>query len=108
MKFKKVVKCLILIIVSTIIFSSAVFASGIGGSSLFSGAKRLAQDISNWITGAGAIFCVAMIGFCFLRKMGAEPEKARMYNDRIKMIAGALIGIIVADSVIQIVISYFQ
>ena len=87
---------------------NALFLTGIGSSKLFTGATKLAQDITTWITGAAAIFCVLMIGYCFLRKMGAEPDKARQYNDRIKMIAGSLIGIIVASSIIQIAISYFQ
>lgn len=108
MKFKRLVKCLIVILVFTVIYSNFVLASGIGGSSLFSGSKRLAQDLTNWIRGAAAVFAILMMGYCFLRKMGADPEKARQWNDRIKMIAGALIGVIVVASLVEIVISYFQ
>ena len=80
----------------------------ISDSSLFTGGIKLAQDLTTWITGAAAVFGILMIGYCFLRKIGAEQDKVRAWNDRIKMIGGAVIGIIVAKGVIELAISYFQ
>ncbi len=90
-----------------VMISQNTLASGIGGSSLFTGAKRLAQDITNWIVGAAAVFGVLMISYCFFRKIHSDQDKARMWNDRIKTIGGSIVGIIVAASVVQIILSYF-
>lgn len=105
---KKILEKINLIGITMIITAQAVFADSISSTKLATGTSNLIQDITSWIIGIGIAVTILMVVYCLLRRNMADEMDHKKWQTRMIVSLVSGVGIIVASSVINALVSYYQ
>lgn len=88
--------------------AQTVFADSIQNTSLATGTQQLIEDITSWLTGIGAIVTILMVVYCLIRRNMADEMDHKKWQTRMTVSLVSGIGVVVASTVINALVSYYQ
>lgn len=108
---EKVIK--ILTTVSLLVFNIQLicintYAAGIGDSKLFTGTKKLFNDMKAPLIGLSAGIAIVLIVYFLIRIKMSDEQDAKIYKKRIVTVVACCIGIVLASSLLTVILSYYK
>lgn len=85
-----------------------VYAAGIGSSKLFTGTKKLLNDMKTPLIGISGVAAVIVIIYLFIRMKFADEMDAKMYKKRIMTVLACAIGVVLIASLLTVILSYYK
>lgn len=107
-RIKKVVEKISLTSMGMVFLTQTAFAGSIESTTLATGTQQLISDITSWLTGIGAILTVLMVVYCLVRRNMADEMDHKKWQQRMTVSLVSGIGVVVASSVINVLVSYYQ
>lgn len=90
------------------ILLSKLMAGGFASSNIAKGTQNLLNDILNWLFLIIPIAGAVIVAYLCIRRAGADEQDKKQYTNRIvTAVISTVIGLI-ANSVISLVVGYFQ
>lgn len=104
-------KILINTIILTMIFvaiPSFTFANGIESSTIFTGLKKLIEDLGKALIVIAIPVGTAITAYCFIRRAAADEMDHKKWSNRITTTIVSTIGAILSGVIITLVSGYFK
>lgn len=90
------------------IFIKLMAAGNFGSSVIATGTQNLLNDILSWLFLIIPIFGAVIVAYFCIRRAGADEQDKKQYTNRIvTALISTVIGLI-ANSVVSLVVGYFQ
>ena len=99
---------IIFMIVFLMSLSLPVYAQTVETSKIFTGLKKLLEDIGKALIVIAPIAGTAVIAYCFIRRAAADEMDHKKWTNRINTALVSTIGALVAGVIITVISSYFQ
>jgi hypothetical protein len=90
------------------LFINQVYAAGIANNKLFTGTKKMFNDLKTPLIGLSAVIAVAIIIYYLIRMKMADDMDAKMYKKRIFTVLGCCVLIVVIASLLTAILSYYK
>ena len=85
-----------------------VYAGGIGSSKLFTGTKRMLNDMKKPLIGLSSAIGVVMIIYNLIRMKMGDDVDTKMYKKRIGIILGCLVLVVSVVALVPTILSYYK
>ncbi len=105
---RKLVRTLVLGLITTLLLGNTVFATGIQDTIIATGTQKLISDLTSWLMVLAPTLTVLLVGYFLLRKASSQDQEGPRWNDRIKVAIICCVGVIVASALINVILSYYQ
>ncbi len=87
--------------------SQSIYANPIQESVIYTGTVAMINDLSLTIMKLSVPLGVAVLGYCFLRRNGADENKVQKWEDRMKISIVSTLGALGGSVIVNLVISYY-
>lgn len=82
--------------------------AGIGSSKLFTGTKRMFNDMKTPLIGLSSVIGIVMIIYNLIRMKMADEMDTKMYKKRIRVILVCLVLVVSVAALIPMILSYYK
>ena len=88
--------------------AGTVYASGITGSKLYTGTRRLIADVTNALLVLAPVAAGLLIIYFCIRRSAADEMDQKKWNNRIIVAVVSCIGAVIGSATLNIIIGYYQ
>lgn len=106
-KIKALITALMCIAANSALCVSA-FASGIGGSTAITGTQNLVNDLTSALLVIAPVVGGACIIYFCIRRGAADEMDQKKWNNRIVTAIVSTIGAVLAASLLNVIVGYYQ
>lgn len=105
---KKSVKIGAVLLAVLFICTNYCFASGIEGTTLVTGTKKLMVDLTNWLLIIALTLTILLVGYYLLRKSASDEMDAKRWDSRIKVAIICCVGVVAMSGLINVIMNYYK
>ena len=113
---RKLVKILVVGLILALVFANYCFATEgatesndkFQNTKLVTGTRQLINDVNNWIVILAPVLTGLLVGYYLIRKSASEEGESRRWDNRIKVACVCCVGVVLASSLINLIVSYYQ
>ncbi len=106
-KDKNITSIIITVCLTALLLPSFVYADSVESSILFTGFKKLLEDVGKALIVIAIPTGIVFTAYSFIRKGAADEMEHQKWDKRIKTTIASTVGAITAGAIISLVSKYF-